>query len=153
MSAEEPVDRLFPRILVPTDFSPASEEAWRTAQRLALALGSELVLVHVLVQAPLFSEAPFAGDRVRATYETARAWAEKRIQEWASAAQPEDLTVRTLLRTGVPHREILAAAADERAALIVMGTRGLGGLDRALLGSVTDRVVRLAPCPVLTLRD
>ena len=147
-----PVDSPFPRILVPTDFSLASEEAWRVAQSLGRALGSELVLLHVLAEGPLFSEIPFAGDRVRAAYEAARSWVEKRLGEWAEAARTEGGTVRTTMRTGVPYREILAGAAEERAGLVVMGTHGLGGLDRALLGSVADRVVRLAPCPVLTVR-
>ena len=57
------------------------------------------------------------------------------------------------LRTGVPHEEIVALAQDERADLIVIGTHGRGGINRALLGSVADRVVRLAPCPVLTVRE
>jgi nucleotide-binding universal stress UspA family protein len=58
-----------------------------------------------------------------------------------------------VLKTGVPHAEIVGAAAQEHSNLIVMGTHGRGGLDRALLGSVTDRVVRLASCPVVTVRE
>ena len=54
---------------------------------------------------------------------------------------------------GVPHEEIVALATDERADLIVMGTAGRGGLGRALLGSVADRVRRLAPCPVMLVRQ
>jgi nucleotide-binding universal stress UspA family protein len=57
-----------------------------------------------------------------------------------------------VLRTGVPYKEIVGAATRERADLLVMGTHGRGGLDRALLGSVADRVIRLAPCPVVTVR-
>ena len=53
----------------------------------------------------------------------------------------------------MPHAEIVGAAAQEHSNLIVMGTHGRGGLDRALLGSVTDRVVRLASCPVVTVRE
>ena len=53
----------------------------------------------------------------------------------------------------MPHEEIVSAAGRERADLIVIGTHGRGGLDRALLGSVADRVIRLAPCPVVTVRD
>jgi nucleotide-binding universal stress UspA family protein len=52
----------------------------------------------------------------------------------------------------VPHEEIVALATDELADLLVIGTHGRGGMSRALLGSVADRVVRLAPCPVLTVR-
>jgi len=53
----------------------------------------------------------------------------------------------------VPYKEIVAAAESERPDLIVMGTQGRGGLDRALLGSVAEKVIRLAPCPVLTVRE
>jgi nucleotide-binding universal stress UspA family protein len=53
----------------------------------------------------------------------------------------------------VAYQEIVTLAVDERADLIVIGTHGRGGIDRALLGSVADRVVRLAPCPVLTVRE
>jgi nucleotide-binding universal stress UspA family protein len=123
------------------------------ARRLGRALGAEILLLHVLVEEPLYREGPFTGDQVRAVYNAARTWAEKRLAEWADAARAEGATVRVAMRTGVPYREILAGAADEGAALIVMGTRGRGGLDRALLGSVADRVVRLAACPVLTLRE
>jgi nucleotide-binding universal stress UspA family protein len=64
-----------------------------------------------------------------------------------------ELATRWLLRTGVPHEEIARAATEERADYIVIGTRGRGGLERALLGSVADRVVRTAPCPVVTVRQ
>jgi len=63
------------------------------------------------------------------------------------------LRARWVVATGVPHEEIVAAAARERADLIVLSTHGRGGLDRALLGSVADRVIRLAPCPVLSARE
>jgi nucleotide-binding universal stress UspA family protein len=143
----------FYRIVVPTDFSSCSEEAWAMAQRLAGALGSELVLVHVLVEAPLWGEGPFSMDRVREVFEAARKWAGERLAEWAGQARGKGLTVRLTLRTGAPHEEIVALATDERADLVVIGTHGRGGVNRALLGSVADRVVRLAPCPVLTVRE
>jgi nucleotide-binding universal stress UspA family protein len=56
------------------------------------------------------------------------------------------------MRTGGPAAEIVGLAIDERADLVVIGTHGRGGFGRALLGSVADRVVRIAPCPVLTVR-
>jgi universal stress protein A len=144
---------LFYRIVVPTDFSGCAEEAWGLAQRLAAALGSELVLAHVLVETPLFEEGPFTMERTRRVYEAARKWAEESIEQWAGTARGKGLNIRTALRTGVPYREIVALATDERADLVLMGTHGRGGLDRALLGSVADRVIRLAPCPVLTVRQ
>ena len=60
--------------------------------------------------------------------------------------------MRVTLRTGAAYDEIVALATDERADLVVLGTQGRSGLPRALLGSVAERVVRLAPCPVLTVR-
>ncbi len=77
---------------------------------------------------------------------------EKSLGEWTAAAGTSGLGARWLVRSGVPHAEIAAAARQERADLIVMGTHGRSGLDRALLGSVADRVIRLGPCPVVSVR-
>ena len=143
----------FGRILVPTDFSEGSERAWSEARRLATRLGAELVLVHVLVEAPLYSEGPFTMKQTRGVFDAARAWAVKTLGEWTDTAAAAGISARWVLRTGVPYKEIVGAATRERADLIVIGTHGRGGLDRALLGSVADRVIRLAPCPVVTVRD
>lgn len=143
----------FARLLVPTDFSGGSELAWAAARRLAAGLGAELVLVHVLVETPLYSEGPFTMQRARDVFDAARRWAVKALGEWTATAAAAGLSARWVVRTGVPHEEIVGAAAQERADLIVIGTHGRGGLDRALLGSVADRVIRLAPCPVVTVRN
>jgi len=151
--AAEPGVGGFERLVVPTDFSAGSERAWAVARRLAERLGAELVLVHVLVETPLYSEGPFTMKRARDVFDAARAWAVKTLGEWAATAAAGGLSARWVVRTGVPHEEIVGAAAQERADLVVIGTHGRGGLDRALLGSVADRVIRLAPCPVMTVRD
>jgi nucleotide-binding universal stress UspA family protein len=143
----------FERILVPTDFSTCAEEAWKTARRLADLISAELVLVHVFAESPLWSESAFNMAHVREVFAEARAWAADKLEEWARDARAQGLKVDVALRDGVPHREILKLAADEKARMIVMGTHGLGGIGRALLGSVSDRIVRLAPCPVLTVRE
>ena len=146
-------DAVFERILVPTDFSEGSEEAWRLAQRLARALTAELVLVHVFVEAPLYAEGgPMSTDKTRGFYLAARAWVEQELGKWAAPVRAAGLVVRESVRVGPPHREIVAAAADERPSLIVIGTHGRGGVERALLGSVADRVIRTAHCPVLSVR-
>jgi len=144
---------MFYRIIVPTDFSSCSEEAWRLAQRLAGMSGAELVLTHVLTEAPLFREGPFIMPKVREVFEAARSFADGALEEWAAKARSEGLSARAALRSGVAYQEIVTLAVDERADLIVIGTHGRGGVDRALLGSVADRVIRLAPCPVLTVRE
>jgi nucleotide-binding universal stress UspA family protein len=151
MSAE-PATAGFERILVPTDFSAGSERAWAVARQLAAPLGAELILFHVVIEAPLFSEGPFTMKHVRSVFSAAREWANTALEEWTAAATASGLRARSIVGTGVPHKEIMATAALEHADLIVMGTQGRGGLDRALLGSVAERVIRLAPCPVLAVR-
>ena len=146
-------ERVFYRIVVPTDFSDCAEEAWGLAQRMAGALDAELLLTHVLVETPLYSEGPFTMEKTRQVFGAARRWATETLEVWAAKARGAALRVRVVLRTGVPHEEIVALATDEKADLVVIGTHGRGGINRALLGSVTDRVVRLAPCPVLTVRQ
>ena len=150
--AAGPSGQGFTRILVPTDFSAGSSRAWAVAQRLAHDLGAELILVHVLVETPLYSEGPFSMQRTRTVFEAARAGVEKTLGEWTAAATAEGLSVRWLARSGTPHVEIIDVANAEQADLIVVGTHGRAGLDRALLGSVADRVIRTARCPVVTVR-
>ena len=77
---------------------------------------------------------------------------EETLEKWADAAREKGISVRTLVRTGSPYQEIVDLATDERADLVAMGTHGRSGVSRLLLGSVADRVIRLAPCPVLTVR-
>ena len=62
-------------------------------------------------------------------------------------------TVETLMATGTPSREILRAATEQQADLIVMGVQGRGAVDLTVFGSTTHQVIRAAPCPVLTLRS
>jgi len=144
---------VFQRIVVPTDFSAGSEEAWALAQRLAKALTAEVLLVHVFADTPLWSEGPFTIDHAREVFAGARAWVSEQLEQRVRQAVAEGLRARAVLREGgAAHEEIVALAADERADLIAMSTHGRGGVNRMLLGSVTDRVIRLAPCPVLTVR-
>jgi nucleotide-binding universal stress UspA family protein len=144
---------MFHRIVVPTDFSDCSQEAWAVAKRMAAAPGSELVLVHVLTEVPLYAEGVFNIENARKVREGARKWVENALEDWVAKARAEGLTARAVVRSGVAHQEIVSLIRDERADLVVIGTHGRGGINRALLGSVADRVVRLAPCPVLTVRE
>jgi nucleotide-binding universal stress UspA family protein len=144
---------MFYRIVVATDFSECAQEAWELARRIAAAPGSALVLTHVLTEVPLYGEGVFNIETARKVRDGARQWAEAALEDWVGKARAAGLSARAALRTGVPHEEIVALAQEERADLIVIGTHGRGGINRALLGSVADRVVRLAPCPVLTVRE
>jgi len=144
--------KLFHRIVVPTDFSDCAEEAWALAQRIASTLGSEVVLVHVFVEPPLYGEPPLTPDATWQVFEKARKWVEEELEKWAAAARKKEAAVRPVIRMGSAPEQIVELATSERADLVVMGTHGRGGVSRVLLGSVADRVIRLAPCAVLTVR-
>ncbi len=139
-------------IVCATDFSEAAERAEQHAVDLARALGAELVFVHVAVETPLYGESVFAMADIRRVYEAQRQWAEGALGERVARVQEQGVSARMVLRTGVPFEEIVGAATDEKADMIVIGTHGRSGLNRLLLGSVAERVVRTSPCPVLTVR-
>jgi nucleotide-binding universal stress UspA family protein len=139
------------RILVPTDFSERAAPAERQAVRLARALGAEIVLVHVASEAPLWREGLYT-PQVRAVFESQRKWAADALAARAAGLAAEGVAARSVVRLGEPAAEIVRLAADEQAHMIVMGTQGRTGLERLLLGSVAERVIRQAPCPVLSIR-
>ena len=130
------------RILVAVDFSLSSLNALGHAEELARQLGAEILLLHVEM-------VPVAGSQMAGVTHAA---AELELTRTADQLRHHSLRVRTLLCTGAADEEILQAAETERASLIVMGTHGRTGVARVLLGSVAERVVRGAACPVLTVR-
>lgn len=139
------------RILFPTDFSEAAESAEREAARLAGASGAELVLLHVASEAPLWGETLYTA-KVRDVFESQRRWAEDALAVRVAALAAAGVPARAVVRSGVAWEEIVRTAADEQADMIVIGTHGRTGLERIFLGSVAERVLRQAPCPVLTVR-
>jgi nucleotide-binding universal stress UspA family protein len=144
--------RTFYRIVAATDFSSCADAAVEMARRLAAAHDAELVLVHTAPDEPPWTEGAGAGQ-VQEALASGRAWAVAELERRATEARAAGVRARAVIRTGSPWREILELATDERADLVVIGTHGRGGVERALLGSVADRVMRLAPCPVLTVRE
>lgn len=143
--------KVFRRIVAPTDFSDSAEEAWALTTRLAEALGSDVVLTHVFVEPPVYGAPPTGAAEWTVVVE-AQKWVADELERWAEGARTKGITVRTIVLNGSASQEIVRLAADEHADVIVMGTHGRTGLNRALVGSVADRVVRTAPCPVLTVR-
>lgn len=141
------------RILHPTDFSECAQRAEAEAAALLRETGGELLLLHVAVDAPLFNEGFFGLVEPQRVYEAQRAWAQTALDGRVAALGREGITARALIRTGVPAEEIVRATGDEGCDMIVIGTHGRAGLDRFLLGSVADRVLRTARCPVLTVRE
>lgn len=140
------------RIMCATDFSEAGQAAEEQAVRLVRALDAELIYLHVNVETPLYGEAAFSMADVQRVYDAQRRWAEETLGARIAALEASGLKARAVLRIGVPHEQIVAAAEEESPDILVMGTHGRSGLNRLLMGSVAERVVRMARCPVLTVR-
>jgi nucleotide-binding universal stress UspA family protein len=137
------------KILVTTDFSETSQTAFGFAQEFAEKFGGTLTLLHVqeLHLPPLVYES--AGTGVGQIEREHKDLAQKRLDELARRLGGAE----TAVVLGTPHVEIVRYAKDHRMDLIVMATHGRGFFSHAILGSTTERVVRRAPCPVLTVRD
>ena len=134
-------------ILVPVDFSEPSLGALQHALALARKYDAQLCLLHVIE--------PFPADMLIDTAETrraARATAHQRLAKLAGATKKLWPRTGRELRPGSPVATIAAMAKRTNADLIVLGTHGRTGLEGALIGSVAERVVRCAPCSVLTVR-
>lgn len=141
------------KILHPTDFSDCASQAQAAAVDLLGQLGGEIVLFQVLVETPLYGEGILSIRSVRAVYDAQRKWAEETLETRADALRQRGIKASWRVAVGVPLEEIVKVAEETGADMIVMGTHGRGVLDRVLLGSVAERVIRLAPCPVLTVRQ
>ncbi|MCA9619997.1 MAG: universal stress protein [Myxococcales bacterium] len=142
------------RILVPIDFSATSRAAFERAKELAHELGSEeIALITIWEPSPYLSPDQMVwlgGGDQESFWTHARRDLRERLEAFAPRPEGEDYTLTYEVVAGYPADSIVNAAAS--ADLVVMGTHGRTGLFHALLGSVAERVVRLAPCPVLTLR-
>lgn len=137
-------------ILVPHDFSETGEHALTFALDLAQRIGARVTVLHVYeVLAFAFPEMPVESTNLTGQIERASRSA---LDGVVARTQRPGVEVRGSLREGTVWSEIQAAAGELKADLVVMGTHGRRGLSHALLGSVTEKVVRTAPCPVLTVR-
>lgn len=141
------------RILVPTDFSKHSANALTYATAFAEKFGAELYFLHVVQDLALFipdmvTVAPPPTPTVEQLSVAVQAAFDRIIKE----NQLERFTLHREVREGTPFYEIIQFAREKDIDLIVMGTHGHSGLAHVLLGSVTEKVVRKAPCPVLTVR-
>jgi len=138
-------------IVCPTDFSPAAAHAVEYAAEMARAFGAELLLLHVIpaMNYPLRSFG--MAWPLPNLHEELRVHAAAELEKVKNGIG-SGVSVRTELRDGDAHAQVLACAKANHADLIVMGTQGHTGLKHALLGSTAERVLRLAECPVLTVR-
>lgn len=141
------------RILVPTDFSATSDAALAHARRLAEQFGASLHLVHAFAEPYAATGADLYGIVPLPVREDLLRDAEARLEERLPRAEREKNGGTAEVIHGLPATAIVRHAANIGADLIVMGTHGRGGVAHLLLGSVAERVVRTAPCPVLTIRE
>jgi len=140
-------------ILVPVDFSGPSEKAIQYALGFAEQFGAMLTLLYVVEPAVYPTELGYVPAEIDTLYRTMHETARQKLEAIAVKQIPQDLRAKTLIRVGQPHREIITAAKELGVDLIIIATHGYTGLKHTFLGSTTERVVRHAPCPVLTVRE
>jgi nucleotide-binding universal stress UspA family protein len=139
------------KILVPTDFSDGAQRACEIAARLAKPLGASIHLLHVL-HLPVQTITPEVPVVPMGYWRDVVASAESAVAELQRKLEAEGLRVSTEVLEDLPGFAIAHSAARAHADLIVMGTRGTTGIKHAVFGSVAERTVRTAPCPVLTVK-
>jgi len=140
------------RILCPTDFSDGSLEALSAATDIATKLGAELSVIHVL---PILSALPTDPNYVFEMHQRQDLLyqdMEKRLHEMTRESKEKGMQGRVFVEHGDAAGEIVRVAEEQRMDLIVIATFGKTGWRRLAFGSVTEKVVRLAPCPVLVVR-
>ena len=142
--ASLPIFRL-KKILVPVDFSDCSKKALVYASALARQFGAELTLLYIVQTYPVVLEMV---PREMTSTETGH----QELQKLRLTVE-KGINCQTEIRSGTPHVEIVHAAKDLNADLIIISTHGHSGLTHVVLGSTTERVVRQAPCPVLVVRE
>ncbi len=140
--------KLFSKILVPIDFGEPSARALEIAGALAKDTGGTITLLHVF-DVP----ASYAGMGISPVELLAPMWeaGKKQLEDTLSKLKATVPDATEEIARGVPWREILAAIERDRPDLVVMGTHGRRGVQRMLLGSVAEKIVRVSPVPVLTV--
>jgi len=139
-------------ILFPTDFSETSQEAARYAISFAREFKAKVFVLHV-VNEKIFTESSM--PRVVSVEEMEREMTEearKRLKTLVPAEEAEGLDWETVIRQGEPFLEIIRFAKDQDVDIIVIGTHGRSGFEHIIFGSTAEKVVRKAPCPVLSVR-
>jgi nucleotide-binding universal stress UspA family protein len=130
--------------LAPTDFSAPATQAVTAAFDLAQTFGAKLSLLHVI-------EVPAYSIKVALPLETLERDDRRQLALPLPEAEVAHVDVTRLVHMGVPYQRIVESATAEQVDLIVMATHGRTSLSHLVLGSVAERVVRMAPCPVLTI--
>jgi nucleotide-binding universal stress UspA family protein len=140
------------RILVPTDFSDSARQALTYGISFAREYKAELLLLHVVETIPVGYASDLFPVPMAEVFQEMSGYARAELAKLGKLAGEKGIAAREIVTQGKPSAEIVRIAKDETVDMIVLGTHGTGILDKALFGSTTERVVRKAPCPVLTCR-
>ena len=141
------------RILCASDFSKTSGKALISANDLAKANRARLTIVHAHVPiVPLVPEQYLEASTWDRVDTETRRWAERQVEKLAEKARKRGVRASALMVTGDPAQQIVRMARSKRADLIVVGTHGRRGFSKFFLGSVAERVIATASCPVMTVR-
>lgn len=142
----------FDKILFATDFSEASEDGCKDAIFLAKQFDAKLFVVHVINELEFPLVGFFTDKYVESHIEEMTAASAKMMKEFCSRNIKEFENYESDILVGIPHQKIIEKANSEEVSLIVVGTHGRTGLDHAFMGSNAEKIVRMASCPVLTVR-
>jgi nucleotide-binding universal stress UspA family protein len=144
----------FHKILAPTDFSEPANNGVEAAKLLAQRDGAECVLIHVVAPVrmiPPSGPPAHSGLEMSTVMQELEEGAQSTLEETAAKLKEEGVQARSMVVRGIPAEEIAAAAEEEKADVVVIATHGWTGWRRFVFGSVAEKVVRLSPCPVLTI--
>ncbi len=142
------------KILIPVDFSESSKKAVLYGVSFGLQYGVKVILQSV-VDDRIFEEASLFGISEQEMRDNRKNVFQEKIDELVTEIKHKNsaLEIEGVIRFGVPYVEIIKFAQEEEIDMIVMGSQGVMGIRHLLLGSTTDKVIRKAPCPVLTVRN
>ncbi len=142
---------MFKKILYPIDFSEYTEEITSYAVSIAKKYDSELHLLHVIPNLSYFT--PYESFMTPENIVAIERNIEKEIEkDFDNVLRKIDIPAKKVIKTGVTFVEIIDYIKEEGIDLVVMGTHGRSGIEHILIGSVAEKVVRKAPCPVMTVR-
>lgn len=141
-------------IVLPTDFSELAGGALPWARRMAEAFDTQIHILHIVRESQHYEglevivsdSLPTTDDLIENAKRRLAAYAKSKLPEWGDRVVP-------VVKVGTPFVQIIRYARDMRASMIVISTHGHTGLKHVLLGSTTEAVVRLADCPVLSIRS
>lgn len=141
------------KVLVPIDFSDYSKSALKYAVNFAKSFNADIILVYVVepvIYPPDFSMGQIAMPSINSEWDDR---AKDELQKLAKNEITDIKNTKTIIKTGKPFVEIVETAKEENVDLIIIATHGRSGVEHILFGSTAEKVVRKAPCPVLTLRE